>query len=277
MVAPTRASLAYAAALRQELSARNVAYAREHGLAHSVSFGGVPAVVYSPGEDAHGNFLAASYRAIVKQPQWKRRVAKAHAQKAHLPRAERRWAELDSCNSSDALLMNIFCFPRLFRDGRVTELLGVEAGARPTFGVRARVPLEGGKSDRTEVDMKLGELLVEAKLTESDFQVCAKPAMEKYRDFREVFSLRDLPQDRTSYFGYQLLRNVLAAHASRASFCVLLDQRRPDLMEAWYQVMRCVRLMELRTRCKVLTWQELAQVVPRPLQAFLAVKYGIET
>jgi restriction endonuclease-like protein len=276
VAAPIRASLAYAAALRQELSERNLAYARDHGLAHSVSFGGVPAVVYTPDEQIHGNFLAASYRAIVQQPQWKRRIGKAHAQKVNLPRADRRWAELDSCNSSDALLMNIFCFPRLFADGHVADLVGVARDARPAFGVPARVPLAGGKFDRTEVDMKLGALLVEAKLTESDFQVCAKAAMESYRDFREVFSVRDLPQDRTNYYGYQLIRNVLAAHASAASFCVLLDQRRPDLLEGWYQVMRCVRPLELRTRCKVLTWQELARAVPPALQRFLGAKYGLE-
>jgi len=40
----------------------------------------------------------------------------------------------------------------------------------PEFGYKARVPLLGGRTDRTEVDMKLGRLLVEAKLTESDFR-----------------------------------------------------------------------------------------------------------
>ena len=54
------------------------------------------------------------------------------------------------------------------------------------------------------------------------------------------------------YVSYQLIRNVLAAHALDLAICVLLDTRRPDLIEAWYPVMKCVRIPELRTRCKVL-------------------------
>jgi len=41
--------------------------------------------------------------------------------------------------------------------------------------------------------------------------------------------------------------------------------------------MKCVKLHELRLRCKVLTWQELAQVLPARLQAFLEEKYGISS
>jgi hypothetical protein len=39
--------------------------------------------------------------------------------------------------------------------------------------------------------------------------------------------------------------------------------------------MKCVQAAELRTACKVLTWQELARVLPLSLQLFLAQKYGI--
>jgi hypothetical protein len=85
-----------------------------------------------------------------------------------------------------------------------------------------------------------------------------------------------LPKAGDYYKSYQLIRNVLAAYAGRSSFCVLLDVRRPDLIEAWYAVMKCVKVIDLRTACKVLTWQELTQVLPASLQAFLAAKYGIE-
>jgi hypothetical protein len=68
---------------------------------------------------------------------------------------------------------------------------------------------------------------------------------------------------------------VLAAQAAGASFCLLADARRPDLREQWFGVMRCVRDAELRTRCKMLTWQELAEVLPERLRDFLAEKYGI--
>jgi hypothetical protein len=268
----------YTAALRQEICARNLAFAREYHLAHALSYGEAPAVCYEPEGETHGNFLPETYRAILANPQWARRLKKAHtARRSALPRNDRGfWSELDSCNSSDALLMNVFCCPGVFDDGRVLALLGVEADAAPEFGYQARVPLAGGKFDRTEADMRLGGLLVEAKLTESGFQTAAKSTVEAYRHFAEVFERQQLPRTKQRYLSYQLLRNVLAAHAGQCAFCVLYDGRRPDLQQAWFEVMRCVRPLHLRLRCKALTWQELAAVVPDRLQEFLEEKYGIE-
>jgi len=171
--------------------------------------------------------------------------------------------------------MNVFCHPKTLRDSRVWALLGEEAGGEPQFGFKGRVPLVGERADRTEIDMRLGKLLVEAKLTENDFQRRSCEVLSTYRDFGEVFDRRSLPRQGDSYFGYQLIRNVLAASALDCSFCVLLDARRADLTEQWYAVMRCIRSAELRTRMKVLTWQELAAVLPRELREFLHVKYGI--
>jgi len=84
-----------------------------------------------------------------------------------------------------------------------------------------------------------------------------------------------LPQKDDVYCGYQLIRNALAAHAQECSFCVLADERRPDLKEMWYSVLQAVKPVNLRLRCKMLTWQEVAEVVPRDLQEFLNKKYGI--
>jgi hypothetical protein len=67
----------------------------------------------------------------------------------------------------------------------------------------------------------------------------------------------------------------LAAQANGSAMCVLYDARRPDLQQAWFEIMRCVRPLDLKLRCKALTWQELAAAVPRKLQVFLEEKYGI--
>jgi hypothetical protein len=75
--------------------------------------------------------------------------------------------------------------------------------------------------------------------------------------------------------GYQLIRNVLAAHAADGNFCVLCDARRHDLIEIWDTVLRAVHLPTFTTRLKLLTWQELAATLPPDLQHFLAIKYGI--
>jgi hypothetical protein len=266
----------YAANLRRELCFRNADFAQRHQLTHVPSFGREPTIVYEPKDKLHGNFYPASYRAIQKNPAWRLRLDKVHTQaKTSLPRADRRWRELDSCVSSDALLMNIFCCPRILRSRNCAAMLGVDPAARPQFGYRPRVPLSNGHIDRTEVDLKLGGLLVEAKLTESDFQVQSAALVENYRDFNYVFSVTDLPRMNEKYVSYQLIRNVLAAHAANQSFCLMADDRRPDLIERWHAILRCVQPIDLRTRCKVLTWQELSPELPASLQVFLARKYGI--
>lgn len=318
----------YAGALRRELAERNRAYAGDR--AHVESYGGDPVIVYQPEGACHGNFYAPSYDAILKRPQWEKRFNKIHAQGRALPKAEsgRRWRELDSCMSSDALLMNVFCCPGFAEAPVVRQLLGVESESLPEFGWKAKVPLKSGVFDRTEVDMRWGDLLVEAKLTETDFQTRAAGVVEAYRDFDAVFERERLPQvefvvvrrrsagefpedfsqehDESDgldldevqaiaaahqegiaqralaaaprerrYIGYQLIRNVLAAYAHGYRFCVVHDARRPDLREAWFEVMAAVRDAEMRTRCAVLTWQELAAVAPEGLREFLGEKYGI--
>jgi hypothetical protein len=320
----------YASALRQELAARSRLYAQ--GRAHVESYGNPPVIVYAPEDERHGNFFDPAYEAIAANPNWMRRFNKVHAQAARsLPKpaidAARRWRELDSCMSSDALLMNIFCAPGAVESMLVQNTLGFEAGAKPIFGWKAKVPLRNGRLDATEIDLRLGLLLIEAKLTESDFQSRATAYVEAYRDLDAVFDRELLPRvplppirrkERTEfpedysqepeevpvslaeqaqllrgvqaqmpsrfvsdppgepgYAGYQLIRNVLAAHATGCSFCVIHDERRPDLREAWFQVMSAVRNAEMRVRLKVLTWQELAALVPEDLQKFLDVKYGI--
>jgi hypothetical protein len=316
----------YAGRLRAELAARNRLYAR--GFPHVESYGSDPVIVYSPEEGRHGNFYAPAYQAILANPAWMRRFDKIHAQGRSLPKPQieptRKWRELDSSMSSDALLMNVFCTPGVSNSAPLRSMLGSAGNPAPEFGWKARVPLRTGRVDRTEVDMRLGDLLVEAKLTEADFQCRAEEMVESYRDLNEVFDRELLPklqlrtrrrreavelaeqftqewepavegaeeiarafhteleaQDdaeqpwESGYAGYQLIRNVLAAHASGASFCVIHDERRPDLREAWFAVMRAVRSAEMRMRCKVLTWQELVTLMPNGLRRFLDVKYGI--
>jgi hypothetical protein len=313
--------------LRAELTQRNRLYARAH--AHIESYGSSPVIVYAPNVGRHGNFYPPAYEAITAHKQWIRRFDKIHTQGRSLPKPEsepfRKWRELDSCMSSDALLMNIFCTPEVIASPSIRRMLGIDqAASEPAFGWKARVPLKTGRVDRTEVDMRWGDLLVEAKLTEADFQCRQSSIVEAYRDFDDVFDRDQLPrvQMRTrrrrdavelaeeftqeweqpcdaaedisrsfqaqiesqadaaqpwqpGYAGYQLIRNVLAAHATKASFCVIYDARRSDLREAWFDILRAVKSASMRVRCKALTWQETVPLLPSGLRDFLNVKYGI--
>ncbi len=269
----------FAAALRRELAERARLYAHAQRLPHCLSYGESPIPCFEPFHDGelHGNFFPASYKAIQSNPEWKRRLAKVHTLgKRSFPATDRgRWMELDTCTSSDALLMNIFCHPSVSKRNTLNQLFEIDKLAL-RFGYRARVPLVNGGSDRTEVDLKTGHVLIEAKLTESDFQTCSKRTLDAYRDFQEVFDCRRLPQTADRYISYQLIRNVLAAHSLKCSFRVIVDARRPDLIDAWYAVMSCVDPIELRTELKISTWQEIASMLPAKLQNFLALKYGID-
>jgi hypothetical protein len=171
--------------------------------------------------------------------------------------------------------MNIFCYRRTVRNSVLSSLLGIPPGLAPVFGFRPGIPLRSGRTDRTEIDMKLGDLLVEAKLTETDFQTASAVLIERYRDIDEVFDTQDLPRSAAVFTSYQLIRGVLAAHTTGGSFCVICDARRPDLIENWYSVMRAVKICELRCRLQLLTWQEVAATLEKSLQRFLVAKYGI--
>src|SRR5438309_8250969 len=101
----------------------------------------------------------------------KRRFEKVHSQAGRaLPKTDCISKELDSSMSSDALLMNIFCYPGVTKRRELSLMLGTETGDLPEFGLKPRVPLTSGFVERIEIDMKLGPGLFEAKLTESDFQ-----------------------------------------------------------------------------------------------------------
>jgi hypothetical protein len=341
-----------ASLLRRDLNARAQHLAITCNLLHEQTTGSEPSIIFSRNEQAeqarHGNFHPASYTAICANPAWSHRLTKTHtAHRRVRARADWQWMELDCANSSDALLMNIFCHPEVFSEGHLTaavaNLLAIPSDTQPNFGIHPGVPLKNAPAtrkkkttrsiqqksiaslfneacvltqpeepdhlkDRTEIDLQLGNLFIEAKLTESNFQTASPRLIERYRDLETIFAVERLPgrliksapshppiedfsdldepqtnpatppartNSRTVIQGYQLIRNVLAAFASDASFCVLCDGRRQDLVENWYSVLAAVHYPSFAWRLKLLTWQELTTALPKDLQNFLEAKYGI--
>jgi len=225
---------------------------------------------------SHGNFLAAAYRRISADMEWSKRLEKSYTASARVPRSGDRWrGELECASSSDALLMNLFCYPRVLCRPGVCSLLGIEAGLRPEFGARARISMRRDEVDRTELDMRVGDLMVEAKLTEGGFGTASRERLMRYRAVDDVFDVDELPWVGDTVHGYQLVRGVLAAVQERARFLVLCDGRRPDMTEMWFRVLRAVKSYEVRSRMALLSWQELSGVMPAAVREFLAEKYGI--
>lgn len=284
-----------ATALRRELAARALEHARLHP--HESTHGSLPSILFQHHEGAHGNFHPASYRAILANPGWSARLTKAYTAARQIPHRHhpdhaRTRRELDCAVSSDALLMNIFCHPGVLTRPAIRALLGLPGteNPQPIFGYRPRLPLPPGRSkkpltDRTEIDLHLGPLLIEAKLTETGFQRAPLSSVQRYPAFAELFDPNDLPIDdlpiedpdiaRPMLRSYQLVRGVLAAHHEDKRFVVLCDRRRADLIEQWFLILRAIRSADLRSRCALLTWQELAATLPTTLQHFLESKYGI--
>ena len=267
----------WASVLKDQLRERAQSWARRPGVASYGSLG-TPATVLFPRSvdgDSHGNFFPDAWSAIRSNPDWSCRLEKAHAQSAALPLEYQATAkELDSSNSSDALLMNCFCYPG--SPSRLARALGASLDdAIPEFGYRARILLSDGSTDATEVDMLLGDTFVEAKLTEKDFTSKPKDQVRRYSAFPDTFDVDLLPADEKHFHGYQLIRNVLAAAQHNRKLIVLLDARRPDLLEQWWQVHAAISAGELRARCGVRFWQQLAAASAPDHHNLLEQKYGV--
>lgn len=267
--------------LRRELSARNLARCSTFG--HELSSSSTPSVLYTEADGEHGNFYPPAYRRILINPQWRERLSKAYTASARIPHQHVRVRrELDAATSSDALLMSIFCAPGTLRSKPLQSLLNLGPKPLLNFGHRARIPLTGGYDDRTEADLAItaqdDTLLIEAKLTETGLQTARRALLDRYPAFTDVFDLDRLPRNgRNEFLGYQLLRNILAAHHHQARFALLADARRPDLHEQAFRIFAAVQTADLRSRLHLYTWQELATTLSKPLQRFLAEKYGIQT
>jgi hypothetical protein len=266
--------MSWATKLRDELRVRAMAI---DGLSRYLSRGSPATVLFSraPDNSQHGNFYVDAWREIVRCPEWSIRLDKAHTQTLALKEEDRKTAkELDSSNSSDALLMNCFCAPGASK--RIATALGLEFSAAPlVFGEKANLRHKRLDREGTEIDLRLGKTIFEAKLTEIDFTTKSKAHVEGYADFDKCFDSSLLPSKGTEYMGYQLIRNVLAAEKLESKFVVLMDWRRPDLLNEWWKVHGAIKKGDLRQRCEVRFWHEVAMACDKPLREFLASKYGI--
>jgi hypothetical protein len=269
----------HADGLRAQLRARAEAWAEAPDRLSYKSLGAQPTVLFKPpsGVGGHGNFQEKSWEAIRTNFDWAFRLTKRHSQVGALPEPERASAmELDSSNSSDALLMNCFCFPGAA--AVIVKGLGLDPGARPgplVFGFSPMLKLANGTGDSTEIDLRYGTLFFEAKLTEADFTSRPKHHVSRYVSLLEVFDVDLLPGTAELFAGYQLIRNILAAYEHDAQSVVLIDARRPDLLAEWKAVSKAIKGPGLRARCQLRTWQHVAKAAPRELAEFLEAKYGV--
>ena len=217
------------------------------------------------------NFNKPAYD-FIKSPEnekWEKRLKKPHSQLKGIK-------EMQSSNSSDALLMNIFCYPQIKKWKGICDLFKLTEIKDIEFGINPKL-LKNGKLEPTptEIDLVLNDKIIcEAKLTESDFTNKSKESVEEYDKFEGGFNKHYLPQTQKEYSNYQLIRNILALEHYSA-FYLICDARRPDLVKSFYETVRCINDVSLRNRCNIIFWQDIAKSVGRDLRSYLKISYNL--
>lgn len=217
-------------------------------------------------DDVNNNFLGKTYKSIQNQDSWRLKLKKPHSQ------FNDGTLEMQSSNSSDALLMNIFCFPNFFTWKGPTQLLGIDQKDTVEFGWNPKFNNETPENP-TEIDLKIGNSIFEANLTEKSFTKKRVEVVKMYQDFDIVFNEDILLDGEGNINHYQLVRNILTAHKYELKFSVLLDSSRIDLIKALLETVKAIKIPELRRKVDFITWQELVDVCGKELKEYISSRY----
>jgi len=247
--------------LRYELKESAIKYAKARSLNYQEY---ETAIIFSKLED---NFQADSYRNIMRYKEHSERLEKRHS---HFQDETK---EMQSCASSDALLMNIFSYPKVDSWSGIQKLLGIENIKEIEYGFIPNIESDESMT-KTEIDMKIGNVFFEAKLTEADFtEKDINTLIKKYPEANSVFNLDRMMIKGDVVGNYQLIRNILTAKKYNGRFILLLDARRTDLIREFYRVLYSIKDTTLQEKVAFITWQEIASVVGDDLKSFLHEKY----
>ncbi len=248
--------------LKKEIRKCASSFARRHNF--TVDDSHASALIFCNLDDC---FHPDSLRAIHEAPDWNARTLKKHQNVKGV-------LEMQSSNSSDALLMNIFCHPLIGKWAGVRKILRADVKSI-SFGVPGAVHINKGQSDRTEIDMTLPSAFCEAKLIEDDFKHKRKEIVESYDGLYKAFHVESLPRVGTDYDNYQIIRNLLAAKQHNRDHILFCDERRTDLVRRYMTTVSCLQDSKDRLRCRVICWQEIAAVCGKLLREWIEEKYGI--
>lgn len=245
--------------LKKKLSKKAVKYCIDN------SFTGVLKKSAFLFDDIGFNFYPKSYYSKVCIDN-KKRLDKVHSQAED-------YKEMQSSNSSDVLLMNIFCHPDILKWKGVTDLLGVNKNDEIEFGWNPQFKNEKD-GHNTEIDMRIGNIIFEAKLTEKDFTAKEFDNVKNYPN-NNCINLEKLKDIKGNITNYQLIRNLLVLKwcTDVEKFFLLIDESRTDLIREFYKVKSTIQCDNLTDKFRFLTWQEIGNKVGADLKTFLDVKY----
>jgi hypothetical protein len=209
------------------------------------------------------SFHSDTFSNICKIDDFKKRLDKPHSNVAG-------FKEMQSSNSSDALLMNFFAYPRIKEWKSLRDLISINQSDNIEFGWN---PIfENEKNHKTEIDMKIGASIFEAKLIEEDFTKKELEVVLAYQNIKNIIDL-DALTNNNIVSNYQLIRNLLTADKHKCKFNLLLDETRIDLIREFYKVKSAIKNKTLSYNFNFITWQEISTCVGFELKNYITEKY----
>lgn len=209
------------------------------------------------------SFHPETYSNIYKKIDYRRRLDKPHP---NAPNCK----EMQSSNSSDALLMNLFAHPKILDWEKLLNLISIKQSDKIEFGWNPDFKNETKR--KTEIDMKIGNSIFEAKLTESDFTQRELEIVLAYPKVKEIIEINSLTENNV-VSNYQLIRNLLTAEKYDFKFNLIIDETRTDLIREFYKVKRAIKEISLAESFNFFTWQEITNCVGLDLKNYMTEKY----
>jgi hypothetical protein len=209
------------------------------------------------------SFYDKTFNNIINNQEYLNRIGKIHPKVPTI-------LEMQSSNSSDAILMNIFAHPEVKDWKPLRDLLSINSNDDIEFGWN---PVhENEKWKKTEIDVKIGNSIFEAKLTETDFKSKHLNIVLRYVDVEKMIDLKALTKDEI-VSNYQLIRNIVTAKKYGYKFHLLIDDSRTDLRNEFDKVKNSIIDKSLANSIELITWQQISTCVSDDLKEFLTEKY----
>jgi len=216
------------------------------------------------------SFYQPSFAEVIKNPDWVKRINKKHT---HFKDGT---LEMQSSNSSDAILMNIFCNPSISMNDSLKKYLDIKISNSQrdiVFGWNPEFENESNKKP-TEIDMKIGNHIFEAKLTENSFTKKNVDVLMKYPLINEIFFFKKIEVNQNKQVkNYQLFRNIITAYKYNFKFTILIDETRLDLIKEINNVKEIIKDEDLKARINFMTWQGIVKAFDNEFKNFMKTKY----
>lgn len=209
------------------------------------------------------SFYPDTFTSICDNIDYKKRLDKPHSKVPN-------FKEMQSSNSSDALLMNFFAHPGIKEWKSLRDLISINKSDNIEFGWNPEFSNE--TSHKTEIDMKIGNSIFEAKLTEKDFTSKELQVVLEYSNVENIIDLQVLT-NKNVVSNYQLIRNLLTAEKYDYKFNLLIDESRIDLIREFYKVKSSIKASYLSDNFNFITWQEISNCVGIDLKNYITEKY----